>query len=33
VGGKGTIRLRSEDAAAISDDEFRGLVRVALGQG
>ncbi len=27
---KGTIRLRPEDAAAISDDEFRDLVRAAL---
>ncbi len=28
--GKGTIRLRPEDAAAISDDELRDLVRAAL---
>ena len=28
--GKGTIRLRPEDAAAISDDELRALVRAAL---
>jgi uncharacterized protein YdhG (YjbR/CyaY superfamily) len=28
---KGTLRLRPEDAAAISDDEFTGLVRGALG--
>jgi uncharacterized protein YdhG (YjbR/CyaY superfamily) len=27
---KGTIRLRPEDAAAISDDELRDLVRSAL---
>ncbi len=26
----GTIRLRAEDAAAISDDEFRELARAAL---
>jgi hypothetical protein len=29
--GKGTIRLRPEDAAAIGDDELRDLVRAALG--
>lgn len=28
--GKGTIQLRSEDADAIPDDEFRDLVRAAL---
>jgi uncharacterized protein YdhG (YjbR/CyaY superfamily) len=28
--GKGTIRLRPEAAAGISDDEFRDLVRAAL---
>jgi uncharacterized protein YdhG (YjbR/CyaY superfamily) len=28
--GKGTIRLRSDDAAAIPDDELRDLVRAAL---
>jgi uncharacterized protein YdhG (YjbR/CyaY superfamily) len=28
--GKSTIRLRSEDAADIPDDEFRDLVRAAL---
>jgi uncharacterized protein YdhG (YjbR/CyaY superfamily) len=28
--GKGTIRLRLEDAADISDDELRGLARAAL---
>jgi uncharacterized protein YdhG (YjbR/CyaY superfamily) len=28
--GKGTIRLSPEDAAAISDDELRDLVRAAL---
>ncbi len=28
--GKGTIQLRPADAAAISDDELRGLVRGAL---
>ena len=28
---KGTIRLRPEDAAAIPDDELRGLVWAALG--
>jgi uncharacterized protein YdhG (YjbR/CyaY superfamily) len=27
---KGTIRLRPEDAAGISDEELRGLVRSAL---
>jgi hypothetical protein len=27
----GTIRLRPEDAAAIHDDEFRDLIRHALG--
>jgi Domain of unknown function (DU1801) len=30
VTGKGTIRLRSADAARISDDELRDLVRAAL---
>jgi uncharacterized protein YdhG (YjbR/CyaY superfamily) len=29
--GKGTIRLRPEEAAAIPDDELRDLVRAALG--
>lgn len=29
--GKGTIRLRPEDAAGIADDEFRALARAALG--
>lgn len=28
---KGTIRLRTEDGAAISDDELSGLVSAALG--
>jgi uncharacterized protein YdhG (YjbR/CyaY superfamily) len=28
--GKGTIRLRPQDAAAIGDDELLGLVRAAL---
>ncbi len=28
--GKGTIRLRPDQAAGISDDEFRDLVRAAL---
>ena len=28
--GKGTIKLRPEDAARISDEEFRDLVRAAL---
>ena len=28
--GKGTIQLRPEDAARISDDEFRDLVNAAL---
>jgi uncharacterized protein YdhG (YjbR/CyaY superfamily) len=28
--GKGTIQLRSDDAAAIPDDELRDLVRAAL---
>jgi hypothetical protein len=30
LSGKSTIRLRSEDAAGISDDELRDLVGVAL---
>ena len=30
VTGKGTIRLRPEDAAAISDGELRALVEAAL---
>jgi uncharacterized protein YdhG (YjbR/CyaY superfamily) len=29
--GRGTIRLRPDDAATISDDELTGLVRAALG--
>jgi uncharacterized protein YdhG (YjbR/CyaY superfamily) len=29
--GKGTIRLRPEDAEGIADDEFRDLARAALG--
>lgn len=29
--GKGTIRLRPEDAASIADDEFGALARAALG--
>jgi uncharacterized protein YdhG (YjbR/CyaY superfamily) len=28
--GKGTIRLRPDDAAEIADDEFRDLIRAAL---
>jgi uncharacterized protein YdhG (YjbR/CyaY superfamily) len=28
--GQGTIQLRPQDAAAISDDEFRDLARAAL---
>jgi hypothetical protein len=28
--GRGTLRLRPEDAAGISDDEFRDLARSAL---
>jgi uncharacterized protein DUF1801 len=28
--GKGTIKLRAEDAAGIPDEEFRDLVRAAL---
>lgn len=28
--GKGTIQLRLDDAAGITDDEFRDLVRAAL---
>jgi hypothetical protein len=28
--GRGTIRLRPEDAAGIRDDEFRDLVRAVL---
>jgi uncharacterized protein YdhG (YjbR/CyaY superfamily) len=31
--GKGTIRLRSGDAAAIDDDELRELIRAALSGG
>jgi uncharacterized protein YdhG (YjbR/CyaY superfamily) len=31
VTGKGTIRLRPQDAAGLSDDELRDLVRAALG--
>ncbi len=30
VTGKGTLQLRPEDAAAISDEEFLGLARAAL---
>lgn len=30
VSGRGTIRLRPKDAAGITDDELRGLVRAAL---
>lgn len=30
---KGTIRLRPQDAAGITDDELGGLVRAALGPG
>ncbi|MCW2942163.1 MAG: hypothetical protein JWN00_5148 [Actinomycetia bacterium] len=30
IAGRGTIKLRPEDAADISDDEFRDLVRAAL---
>ena len=30
VTGKGTIQLRPEDAAGISDEEFLGLARAAL---
>lgn len=30
LSGKATIRLRPEDAADISDDEFLGLARAAL---
>jgi uncharacterized protein YdhG (YjbR/CyaY superfamily) len=29
--GRGTLQLRPDDAAGISDDEFRDLVRAALG--
>jgi hypothetical protein len=28
--GKGTIRLRPDDAAGIADEEFANLVRAAL---
>jgi uncharacterized protein YdhG (YjbR/CyaY superfamily) len=28
--GRGTIRLRPDDAAGVADDEFRELVRAAL---
>lgn len=31
VTGKGTIRLRPEDAAGIADDELRDLVHAVLG--
>ena len=31
VTGKGTIRLRPADAAAIADDELTALIRAALG--
>jgi uncharacterized protein YdhG (YjbR/CyaY superfamily) len=31
VAGKGTIKLRLDDAARIPDEEFRDLVRAALG--
>jgi uncharacterized protein YdhG (YjbR/CyaY superfamily) len=30
---KGTIRIRPQDAAGITDDELAGLVRAALGPG
>jgi uncharacterized protein YdhG (YjbR/CyaY superfamily) len=30
--GRGTIRLRPQDAAGVSDDELRDLVRAALGR-
>ncbi|MFE9123733.1 iron chaperone [Streptomyces sp. NPDC007172] len=30
VSGRGTIRLRPQDAAGIPDDELRGLIRAAL---
>ncbi|MFD7539926.1 iron chaperone [Streptomyces sp. NPDC059819] len=30
VSGRGTIRLRPQDAAEIPDDELRGLIRAAL---
>ncbi|WP_030276807.1 iron chaperone [Streptomyces sp. NRRL B-24484] len=30
VSGRGTIRLRSQDAAEVTDDELRDLVRAAL---
>ncbi len=30
VGGRGTIRLRPQDAAEITDDELRDLVRATL---
>ena len=29
--GRGTLQLRPDDAAGISDDEFRDVVRAALG--
>ena len=29
--GRGTLQLRPDDAAGISDDEFRDLVRAAFG--
>jgi uncharacterized protein YdhG (YjbR/CyaY superfamily) len=31
--GKGTIRIRADDAAGITDDELDSLVRAALGPG
>lgn len=33
LSGKGTIKLRPADAAVIDDEEFRALVRAALGVG
>jgi uncharacterized protein YdhG (YjbR/CyaY superfamily) len=31
--GKGTIRIRADDAGAITDDELDALIRAALGSG
>ena len=31
VTGKGTVRLRPEDAAAITDEELTGFVRAVFG--
>ena len=33
LSGKATIRIRTQDAARISDDELTSLIRAALGEG